>query len=128
MLTAGPPPVLINWKLLRQLDMKTGKRTPELEKANGAAVRILGFMVPFDDEEQKTTEFLLVPVMGQCVHLPPPPPNQIVLVRMANRQLTKVWYDDMVSVEGQLEIADGKSPYGDVSFQMTSTKVAKEER
>ena len=131
MLMAAPPvatPVTIDWKLLRQLDNKTGKRTPALDKVNGGVVRLLGFMVPFDDEEQKTVEFLLVPVMGQCVHLPPPPPNQIVLVRMAHNQLTKVWYDDMVSVEGRLEISDEKSPYGDVSYKLTSTKVAKEQR
>ena len=125
---AAPAPTLIDWKLLRALDMKTGKRTPALEKLNGATVRLLGFMMPFDDEEQKTVEFLVVPVMGQCVHLPPPPPNQIVLVRMANNQLTKIWFQDLVSVEGKLEIADQKSPYGDVSYKITATKVAREER
>lgn len=128
MLPAAEAPVLIDWKLLRGLDNKTGKRTAALDKVNGGQVKLLGFMVPFDDEEQKAVEFLLVPVMGQCVHLPPPPPNQIVLVRMVNNQLTKIWYDDAVAVEGRLEIADSKSPYGEVSYKMTATKVARVER
>lgn len=128
MLTAAEGPVVVNWKLLRGLDNKTGKRTPELAQVNGATVRLVGFMVPFDDEEQKAVEFLLVPVMGQCVHLPPPPPNQIVLVRMTNNQLTKIWYDDAVAVEGKIEISEQKSPYGEVSYKMTATKVAKYER
>ena len=29
----------------------------------------------------RVTEFFLVPYPGACIHVPPPPPNQIVLVR-----------------------------------------------
>lgn len=29
-------------------------------------------------EEGRTTEFLLVPYYGACIHVPPPPSNQIV--------------------------------------------------
>jgi len=124
---AANAPATVTWKLLRGLNVKTAQRTPELDKVNGAQVRLRGYMVPFDDEEQKTIEFLLVPIMGQCVHLPPPPPNQIVLVRMAGDKLTKIWYDDLVAIEGKLEIANQKSPYGDASYKLTATKVAPEE-
>jgi uncharacterized protein len=125
---AADEPTLIDWRLLRGLDFKTGKRSPALEKVAGANVRLRGFMMPFDDEENKAVEFLVVPVMGQCVHLPPPPPNQIVLVRMAGDQLTKIWFQDLIAVEGKLEIAEQKSPYGEVSYKITATKVTKEER
>lgn len=128
MMAAEPEPTLIDWKLLRGLDFKTGKRSPALDKVAGAQVRLRGFMMPFDDDEQKTVEFLVVPVMGQCVHLPPPPPNQIVLVRMAGDKLTKVFFQDLIAVEGKLEIAEQKSPFGEVSYKLTATKVTKEER
>lgn len=118
-------PVTIDWKLLRGLNLKTAERTEALAKVNGAPVRIKGFMMPFDDDEQKTVEFLIVPVMGQCVHLPPPPPNQIVLVRMAGDKLTKVWFQDLIVVEGKLEIVEQKSPFGEVSYKITATKVEK---
>ncbi len=51
---------------------------PEL---NGEAVRIPGFVVPLEfDDDQTITQFFLVPYFGACLHMPPPPPNQIVLV------------------------------------------------
>jgi len=51
---------------------------PEL---NGESVRIPGFVVPLEfDDDQTITQFFLVPYFGACLHMPPPPPNQIVLV------------------------------------------------
>lgn len=44
-------------------------------------VRIPGFIVPLQSEGVNLyTEFLLVPYFGACIHLPPPPPNQIIYV------------------------------------------------
>ncbi len=46
-----------------------------------ALVRIPGFIVPLEfDEKQTITQFFLVPYFGACLHMPPPPPNQIILV------------------------------------------------
>ncbi len=51
---------------------------------DGQDVSLPGFIVPLEyDEEQKVTEFFLVPYFGACIHVPPPPPNQIVYVRYA---------------------------------------------
>ena len=48
---------------------------------DGVAIRIPGFIVPLEfDDEQNLTQFFLVPWFGACIHLPPPPPNQIILV------------------------------------------------
>ncbi|AFJ03618.1 hypothetical protein Q7C_2493 [Methylophaga frappieri] len=44
-------------------------------------IRLPGFIVPVNmDAEQRATEFFLVPYFGACIHLPPPPPNQIIYV------------------------------------------------
>lgn len=49
---------------------------------DGAQLRLPGFVVPLEyDANQNVTEFFLVPYFGACIHLPPPPPNQIVHVR-----------------------------------------------
>ncbi len=46
---------------------------------NGRAIRIPGFIVPLDyDDHQTITSFFIVPFFGACLHLPPPPPNQII--------------------------------------------------
>lgn len=44
-------------------------------------ILIPGFIVPIAyNEARKVTEFFLVPFFGACIHLPPPPPNQIIYV------------------------------------------------
>lgn len=51
---------------------------PELD---GQAVRLPGFVVPLEyDANQNVTEFFLVPYFGACIHVPAPPPNQIIYV------------------------------------------------
>ena len=48
---------------------------------NDKAIRIPGFIVPVEfDDEQTITQFFLVPFFGACLHLPPPPPNQIIFI------------------------------------------------
>jgi len=44
-------------------------------------VSLVGYLVPLDFEADKTDEFVLVPYFGACIHVPPPPPNQIVYVK-----------------------------------------------
>ena len=52
---------------------------PEL---NNKSIRIPGFVVPVETTDENTvTEFFLVPFYGACIHVPPPPPNQIIFVR-----------------------------------------------
>ena len=48
---------------------------------NGENIRMPGFLVPLEfDNSMNITQFFLVPYFGACIHLPPPPPNQMVLV------------------------------------------------
>lgn len=54
---------------------QTGSVVPEL---NGERVRLPAFVVPLDGDENRLTELLLVPYFGACIHVPPPPSNQIV--------------------------------------------------
>ena len=53
---------------------------PEL---NGKRVRIGGYVVPLDFDATRVKEFLLVPFVGACIHVPPPPANQIIYVKDA---------------------------------------------
>ncbi|TYK65830.1 DUF3299 domain-containing protein [Colwellia echini] len=48
---------------------------------NNVPIRLPAFIVPLEfDEEQKVTQFFMVPYFGACIHLPPPPPNQTIFV------------------------------------------------
>ena len=57
----------LEWATMRELNYRTGKVTPNLKKMDGMTVRVPGFMVPLEDDEDRVIEFLLVPYVGACV-------------------------------------------------------------
>ena len=72
------------------------------ENLDGALIRIPGFVVPLEfDEEQTISQFFLVPYFGACLHMPPPPPNQIILVNAPKGIQMSALYDPFW-IEGQL--------------------------
>ena len=76
-------PLDLDWSTLRTLDPTSGKASDALQAANGKIVRVPGFIVPLEDSQKAVSEFLLVPSPQACIHVPPPPPNQIIRVKMA---------------------------------------------
>lgn len=67
-------------------------------------IRIAGYVVTLDANKKQISEFLLVPYFGACVHLPPPPANQIILVRL-RKPVSKLAAMDTVWVQGVLREA-----------------------
>lgn len=63
------------------------------QKMNGLDVKIPGFIVPLDMEGNKVQTFFLVPYYGACIHVPPPPPNQMVYVELAKPVPSTVMYE-----------------------------------
>ena len=56
--------------------------TKTVASMNGKTIRLGGYPVPLEsDAKGRSTLFFLVPYPGACIHVPPPPPNQLVLVR-----------------------------------------------
>ena len=72
---------------------------PVVDIYNGERVKVPGFIVPLEGTAELTTEFLLVPFFGACIHVPPPPSNQIVHVKMNEGVPVENLYD-AVWVEG----------------------------
>lgn len=57
-------------------------------------VRVPGFIVPLAmDADGLIREAFLVPYFGACIHVPPPPPNQIVHLRSAKGFRVRSIYD-----------------------------------
>ena len=54
-----------------------------VDALDGRDVEIPGYALPLEYTGTEISEFLLVPYVGACIHVPPPPPNQIVYVRFA---------------------------------------------
>lgn len=109
----------ISWDTLAQLNYTTGEMPDSLSSLDGQTVEISGFIVPLelDDYIDSVQEFLLVPDPMACIHVPPPPPNQMIYVRMI-----KAIPLDMdlrgVTIEGRLIIPRPKSNDGEISFEI----------
>ncbi len=81
-----PPPPAVDdkrWLSERRLQPGAGGTPAVVTDLDGKHVRIGGYVVPLDFEATTVKEFLLVPFVGACIHVPPPPPNQIVYVKTA---------------------------------------------
>ena len=74
-----------------------------VEELDGVRVRMPGFLLPMETGPDGVTEFILTPYAGACVHVPPPPPNQLVFVRTATpwpseRLFQPIWVTGTLSV------------------------------
>ena len=94
-------------------------RTSVVEALNGQQVRIPGYFLPLELSDTKVTEFLLVPYIGACIHVPPPPPNQIVHVRTLQKKgysskslYEPVWVTGVITAKAMVKdlyLADGSA-------------------
>lgn len=110
----------VDWRELADLDFVTGEAPQKLKDLDGKPVRVPGFMVPLEDDQRKVVEWLLVPTPQACIHVPPPPPNQMVHIFM--KRGTEVMYGP-IWVYGTLRLRSTRSIYGESSFSMEATKV-----
>jgi len=90
---------------------------------NGAAVRIAGFVIPLERVKDEVREFLLVPYFGACIHVPPPPANQIIYV-ISDKPLKNVQTMDAMWVSGILEVSAGDSSWGRSAYRMQAQATA----
>ncbi|MGR5502693.1 DUF3299 domain-containing protein [Vibrio sp. DNB22_10_4] len=81
----------------------------------GKQGRLPGFIVPLEFDNLTVTEFILVPTAGACIHTPPPPANQMVVVSFPQgvqfRGLyTPVWVEGTLAQQtnsSNIELSDG---------------------
>ena len=100
-------------------------------KFDGENVRIAGFLVPLEfSGAMIATGFLLVPVAGACIHVPPPPANQIIKVSYPEGYKYKhlqipVWVEGKISSDIQtdsLYMVDGETEIT-MGYVMEATSV-----
>jgi hypothetical protein len=69
------------------------------EDLDGAYIKIAGVHHSLKDlSAEGVTDFILVPYVGACIHTPPPPANQLVMVNAARPWPGDLW--DPVWVTG----------------------------
>jgi hypothetical protein len=107
-------------------------RTSFVEELNGKRVRIPGYLLPLEVSGTKVTEFLLVPYVGACIHVPPPPPNQIIYVKVeknggytSEKLFEAVWVTGVISAKSMVKdlfLVDGSAGI-DIGYSMQADRV-----
>lgn len=89
-------------------------------------VRLPGYVVPLDAQRSEKREFLLVPYFGACIHTPPPPANQIVLIRPTAQSKIKKLPEsmDIVWVEGEIKEGRVATSQGVSGYLLEAVSVA----
>jgi len=90
---------------------------------DGALVRLPGFIIPLEARRDGVmSEFLLVPYFGACIHVPPPPPNQIVYVTMPKRAALQSVYD-AYWITGKLKLQNKATQLGSAAYELSAEKI-----
>lgn len=87
-------------------------------------IRIPGFIVPLEHVHNQISEFLLVPYFGGCIHVPPPPANQIIHVFPA-KPLKKLQSMDAVWVSGTIKTTPSDTGMGSANYYMQADNVVR---
>lgn len=85
---------------------------------DGQKIRIPGFVVPVEtDGKGRLQTFFLVPYFGACIHVPPPPANQIIYGRLEEPvEMVNIW--DAFYMEGTLNIEEVSNETADSAYTM----------
>lgn len=107
-------------------------QTAVVEELNGQRVRIPGYLLPLEMSDTKVKEFLLVPYVGACIHVPPPPLNQIIYVKIIQKEgyevksmFEPVWVSGEISVKStakDLYLVDGTTGVN-IGYAMQANRV-----
>lgn len=75
---------------MRHIDHNTDQKAAQfgsfktVATMEGRRIALPGYVVPLDtDDHGLMTSFFFVPTMGACIHVPPPPPDQMVYVTLS---------------------------------------------
>lgn len=104
--------------LISQQPASTGVRNDW----NGQIVRLPGFIVPLDYSGTGVTAFILVPFVGACVHVPPPPANQLVFVTTQRPYVSTGLYE-AVNVTGMFGVSSLSTHLADIGYALSADSV-----
>ena len=89
---------------------------------DGKTVRLPGYIVPLDYDGTGTKEFLLVPYVGACIHVPPPPANQLVFVSAEKPYEFRFMFEP-VYVTGEFKASTLSTDLADVGYTLAANNI-----
>ena len=121
---APPPPPLPEGKFMSLKRQQPGGGAPPavVAELNGKRVNIGGYVVPLDFEATSIKEFLLVPFVGACIHVPPPPANQIIYVKAEDGFEVSGSFDP-VTVTGTIKTETAFTGLADAGYSIDAEAV-----
>lgn len=103
--------------------MEQSKLGSVRQELNGSKVKIPGFVIPLEGDANTVTEFLLVPYFGACIHVPPPPPNQIIYVNFPKgAPIQQLW--DVIYVIGELQTETVSHDLAETGYVIQGIEIA----
>jgi len=97
---------------------------PVNQKIDKKWIKLAGFIAPLHYDYDLVTEFLFVPYFGACIHVPPQPVNQVVLVKTASghaipleEAFIPIWVSGQIRVEGE------KTEIGEAGYRIEDATI-----
>lgn len=112
--------LLFNPEFQGQIDAAGKVIDPSLE---GQTIELAGFMVPIEVKDDTVSQFLLVPEAGQCIHVPPPPLNQTLLVDTTHQPTRLRDLYQPVIVSGRLSVVTQSFDIADSGYSLVDVTV-----
>jgi hypothetical protein len=106
-------------------NMSLSPRSDLVATYNGERVKISGFVVPFNNDEQPYKRLLLIPFSGACVKFPPPRNQAILIVLKRGIQFTN--YYDPVAVTGVISVAPTETEIAKIGYRISADAVEPQE-
>jgi len=108
-------------ELMQQM-MQRLSSAPVVNEMDGRMVSIPGFVVPLDSPGGKVRHFFLVPYYGACIHVPPPPSNQIIDVHFEPGTDDDNLYDAIL-VSGRLTTETYSHEMGTAGYRLEAYSI-----
>lgn len=116
----------ITQKSLNEYLNKRNQSAPN-SALSGQKITITGFVVPLEyDEDSNIIELLLVPYYGACIHVPPPPRNQIIHVYF-EKPFSNLKTMDMITISGLLTLDSQSSLYGESDYKLIAEQIVNDQ-
>jgi uncharacterized protein len=91
---------------------------------NQKRIKLAGYISPITwDENNIVTELFFVPYFGACIHVPPPPPNQLIYVKL-DKGMKLIELYEPFWVQGTLIVEATQKDIGHSAYSMQNASFA----
>lgn len=109
----------VNDSWLPQFDENATRLNDALD---GAYIKMPGYVLPVDISAAGVARFILVPYVGACLHVPPPPANQLVFVSAKKPWASGTLWDP-VWVTGRMHQELQRTSVADIGYALSADRI-----